>query len=187
MQDFQINKTLYTEAPEQFHTAAEESCFRFLEKLSLPFTRIDHDPADTIEICHSVEKFLGWPICKNLFLCNRQETEFYLLLLPGDKPFKTKYLSAQIGASRLSFAKPSHMEAILGVTPGSATVLALQNPNASAVHLLIDRDLLQDPFISCHPCINTSTLKIKTEDILNVFLPAVHHSFVSVELPWDPQ
>ena len=113
-----------------------------------------------------------------------KETDFYLLLIPGDKPFKTKFLSAQIGASRLSFAKPEHMEKLLGVTPGSATVLSLMHPNAASVRLLIDKELLSDPFISCHPCINTSTLKINMNDILEVFLPAAKHEYTSVELPW---
>ena len=181
---FQIDTTLYTEAPKTFHCEAEERCFRFLEKARIPFTRIDHDPAETIEICHQIETHLGFPICKNLFLCNRQETDFYLLLMPGDKPFKTKYLSVQIGASRLSFAKPEHMLSLLDVHPGSVTVLSLLCENAGKVRLLIDRNLLGDPYICCHPCVNTSTLKIRAEDIFERFLPAVGHAYTPVELPW---
>lgn len=186
MQSLWIDPALYSNAPESFDCPEEKACFQLLGSLQIPFLRIDHDPADTIEICHSVEKILGWPICKNLFLCNRQETDFYLLLIPGDKPFKTKFLSSQIGASRLSFASADHMQTLLGVTPGSVTVLALMHPQAQKVRLLIDRELLDKEYISCHPCINTSTLKIKTQDILNRFLPYTGHDYMPVELPWNP-
>lgn len=114
-------------------------------------------------------------MCKNLFLCNRQETDFYLLLMPGDKKFKTKELSSQINTARLSFANETHMEELLDITPGSVSVMGLMNDKENKVQLLIDEDLLAHPYLGCHPCINTSSLCIKTEDILKIFLPAVHH------------
>ena len=130
-----------------------------------------------------MEKLLGCVICKNLFLCNRQQTEFYLLIMPGDKPFKTKYLSAQIGSSRLSFGGAEDMERLLGVTPGSVSLLGLMNDQTKAVRLLVDRDLLDDAFFGCHPCINTSSLCMPMRDVREKLLPALGHVPTYVDLP----
>ena len=162
----------------------EQRCYELLDSLGIEYARVDHEHADTIEACHEIESTLGASICKNLFLTNRQQTEFYLLLMPGDKPFKTKLLSKQIGTARLSFASPEHMEQYLDITPGSVSVLGLMN-DGGKVHLVIDRDLLKDEFIGCHPCINTSTLRLRTEDVIGKLLPAVGHEYALVELPWD--
>ncbi len=162
----------------------EQRCYELLDSLGVEYARVDHEHADTIEACHEIESTLGASICKNLFLTNRQQTEFYLLLMPGDKPFKTKLLSKQIGTARLSFASPEHMERYLDITPGSVSVLGLMN-DGGKVHLVIDRDLLKDEFIGCHPCINTSTLRLRTEDVIGKLLPAVGHEYALVELPWE--
>lgn len=177
---------LYCGAPEGLgeRLDKEKRCYELLGALGIEFFRVDHDYADTIEACHEVEKTLGANICKNLFLTNRQQTDFYLLLMPGDKPFKTKLLSKQINTARLSFACPEHMEQYLDITPGSVSVLGLMNDHDGKVNLVIDRDLLNDEYIGCHPCINSSTLKIKTEDILNKLLPEIKHEPVFVEFPW---
>lgn len=162
----------------------EQRCYELLDFLGIEYARVDHEHADTIEACHEIESTLGALICKNLFLTNRQQTEFYLLLMPGDKPFKTKLLSKQIGTARLSFASPEHMEQYLDITPGSVSVLGLMN-DGGKVHLVIDRDLLKDEFIGCHPCINTSTLRLRTVDVIGKLLPAVGHEYALVELPWE--
>ena len=162
----------------------EQRCYELLDSLGIEYARVDHEHADTIEACHEIESTLGALICKNLFLTNRQQTEFYLLLMPGDKPFKTKLLSKQIGTARLSFASPEHMERYLDITPGSVSVLGLMN-DGGKVHLVIARDLLKDEFIGCHPCINTSTLRLRTEDVIGKLLPAVGHEYSLVELPWE--
>ena len=162
----------------------EQRCYELLDSLGVEYARVDHEHADTIEACHEIESSLGALICKNLFLTNRQQTEFYLLLMPGDKPFKTKLLSKQIGTARLSFASPEHMERYLDITPGSVSVLGLMN-DGGKVHLVIDRDLLKDEFIGCHPCINTSPLRLRTEDVIGKLLPAVGHEYSLVELPWE--
>ena len=161
----------------------ERACYDLLDSLGISYDRVDHDAAFTIEACESVDEVLGTVICKNLFLCNRQKTQFYLLLIEGEKVFKTKYLSAQLGCSRLSFASPEDMERLLGVTPGSATVLSLMNDKDQAVQLVIDRPVTAQPYLGCHPCKNTSSLRIATADILQRFLPAVHHVPVYVDLP----
>ena len=135
-----------------------------------------------MEICEEIDKTLGAMICKNLFLCNRQQTSFYLLMIPADKVFKTKDISAQIGSSRLSFATAEHMEKYLDITPGSVSVLGLMNDTENNVNLLIDKDVLKDEYFGCHPCINTSSLKIKTKDLLEKIIPALKHEHILVEL-----
>ena len=142
--------------------------YDFLDKLGIQYQRIDHEAAMTMEACEEIDRALGdnTTICKNLFLCNRQETDFYLLLMPGDKPFKTKDLSAQIHSARLSFAKPEYMEKYLDITPGSVSVLGLMNDSEKKVQLLIDEDVMKEPYFGCHPCINTSSLKFTTEDLM---------------------
>ena len=149
--------------------------YDLLDKLGIEYGRVDHDEAATMELCLAVEAELGASICKNLFLCNRQKTDFYLLLMPGDKVFKTKELSAQIGSARLSFGSPEDMEALLGVTPGSATVFGLMNDTQGRVSLLIDEDLLGQEVWGCHPCVNTSCLRIAAKDVLEKILPAMGH------------
>ena len=142
----------------------------------------------TMEACEEIDRTLsegeenGVAICKNLFLCNRQATDFYLLLIPGDKPFKTKYLSAQIGSSRLSFAKPEYMEKYLDITPGSVSIMGLMNDHEKKVQLLIDEDVLKDEYFGCHPCINTSSLKIRTKDLVEKIIPAMGHDPKIVKL-----
>lgn len=160
----------------------EIRCYELLDSLSVEYERIDHEPAMTMEVCEDIDKALGATICKNLFLCNRQQTDFYLLMMPGDKPFKTKDLSAQIGSSRLSFATPEHMEKYLDITPGSVSVLGLMNDKDGAVRLLIDEDVLGGEYIGCHPCINTSSLRIKTADMMEKVIPAMKHSPTMVKL-----
>ena len=160
----------------------EIAAYDFLESLDIEFDRVDHAPAMTMEICAEIDNVLGALICKNLFLCNRQQTDFYLLMMPDDKPFKTKNLSQQIGSSRLSFATAEHMEKYLNITPGSVSVLGLINDTEKAVTLIIDKDVLKDEFFGCHPLINTSSLKIKTKDLLEKIIPTLGNKFKMVEL-----
>ena len=163
-------------------TITEINVYDLLDSLSISYTHADHEEAETMEACRAVDEALGVTMCKNLFLCNRQKTNFYLLLMPGDKPFKTKDLSAQIGSARLSFADAEAMEKYLSIKPGSVSVMGLMNDKDNDVVLLIDQDILKDEYLGCHPCVNTSSLKIKTTDILEKFLPAVKHTYKAVNL-----
>ena len=156
--------------------------YDMLDSLGVEYERMDHAPADTMEICEQIDASLGALICKNLFLCNRQQTDFYLLMMPADKPFKTKDLSAQIGSSRLSFASAEYMEEMLDITPGSVSVMGLMNDTDGRVRLLIDADVLANEYVGAHPCINTSSLRIKTEELKNVIIPALKHQMTVVEL-----
>ena len=154
----------------------EIRCYDLLDKLGIAYQRIDHEEANTMEACVEIDKALNATICKNLLLCNRQCTQFYLLMLPGEKHFKTSVFSKQIGSSRLSFAAPEYMEEYLDITPGSVSVLGLMNDSEKQVQLLIDEDVLKGEFFGCHPCINTSSIRLRMEDLMNKILPAVNHA-----------
>ena len=157
--------------------------YDLLDSLGISYGRIDHEAAMTIEACQDIDALFGTHMCKNLFLCNRQETDFYLLLMPGDKKFKTKELSSQINTARLSFANEKHMEELLDITPGSVSVMGLMNDKNNKVQLLIDKEILESTYIGCHPCVNTCSLKIRLEDILKILLPKIsHQNFNIVEL-----
>ena len=157
--------------------------YDLLDSLGIPYDRLDHEPAMTMEICAAIDASLGALICKNLLLCNRQCTQFYMLMMPGDKVFKTKDLSAQIGSSRLSFADSKYMEEFLDITPGSLSILGLMNDKDNRVQLLIDEEVLQCPYVGCHPCINTSSLRLTTADVKQKLIPALGHTPIIVTLP----
>ena len=172
---------IYTIAPTQGPEKVLES-FALLNQLHIPYSRVEHEPAETMEACAAISDALGIRICKNLFLCNRQKTDFYLLTMPEDKPFHTKDLSAQIGSSRLSFAPPELMEELIHCTPGSATVLGLMNDTQHAVRLLMEREVYEAEYLSCHPCLCTSSLKLRTRDVLEKLLPYTGHDVSVVDL-----
>jgi Ala-tRNA(Pro) deacylase len=153
----------------------EIRCYDFLDNLGIDYQRIDHDAAATMEICAEIDKTLGATICKNLLLCNRQCTAFYLLMLPGEKNFRTSVLSKEIGSSRLSFADAKYMEEFLDITPGSVSVLGLMNDRENRVQLLIDEEVLQGELLGCHPCINTSSLRFTIRDLMEKVIPALGH------------
>lgn len=169
---------------EEGRLSKEIRVYDLLDRLHIEYERVDHEEANTIEACKEIDEVLGeeTSICKNLFLCNSQKTKFYLLMLPGSKVFKTKDLSKQIGSSRLSFANQEFMEKFLDITPGSVSVMGLMNDIDNQVQLLIDKEVVEPEFFACHPCINTSSIKLRCKDILQVFLPDVHHEPIYVEL-----
>ncbi len=160
----------------------EMRVYDLLDALEIAYGRVDHEAAATMEDCLVVDETLGVTMCKNLYLCNRQKTDFYLLLMPGDKPFKTKELSGQLGVSRLSFAEAEYMEAYLDITPGAVSVMGLMNDTENHVRLLIDADLLKDSEIGCHPCVNTASIRFSMTDLIQKYLPAVHHEYTTVTL-----
>ena len=183
--NFFVDPVLYKGRPDDTSNRLEKEIrvYDLLDSLGIEYERADHDTADTIEDCEMVEKIIGVDICKNLFLCNRQMTNFYILMMPGRKPFKTKDISKQIGSARLSFAPAEKMLEYLDITPGSVSIMGLMNDKKNNIQLLLDREIAESEFVRCHPCINTSTLKIRTNDILVKFLPAVKHTAMVVDLP----
>lgn len=176
--------TIETGRPADCSGRPEKECavYDLLERLDIPFTRADHPAAFTMEECEAVSQALHTPICKNLFLCNRQKTAFYLLLLPASKPFRTKEITAQLGCARLSFAGEEQLESLLHLTPGSATIFGLQYDTENRVQLVVDRDLLDEAYFGCHPCINTSTIRLKTSDVFDRLTHALHHDYTLVTL-----
>ncbi|MCR4721418.1 MAG: prolyl-tRNA synthetase associated domain-containing protein [Lachnospiraceae bacterium] len=175
---------LYNGRPEttEGRLPREIRTYDYLDDLGIEYMRTDHERADNMEACNKIDAVLGVIICKNLFLCNRQKTAFYLLMMPGDKKFKTKELSAQINSSRLSFAEPEDMLKYLDIEPGAVSIMGLMNDKDKQVKLLIDEDVLKGEFIGCHPCVCTSSLKIGTKDIIEKFLPATGHDYKMVHL-----
>ena len=178
---------IFTTAPDGEMNEAQAAAFAVLKELCIPFERVEHENADTMEDCAAISAVLGADVCKNLVLCNRQKTNFYLLTMPGDKPFFTKDLSHQIGSSRLSFASPDAMEELLHVQPGSASILSLLFDKEHKVQLVMDRETKEQEYFCCHPCKNTGTLKMKTDDILNIFLRHTGHTPITVDLPRYPE
>lgn len=157
--------------------------YDLLDELGIDFERTDHEEANNMEACSEIDKILETIICKNLFLCNRQKTDFYLLMMPGDKPFKTKDITKQLGCARLSFASSEFMEEFLDIKPGAVSIMGLMNDKNNRVQLLIDRPVIESETLGCHPCVSTSSLKFKTKDILEKFLPSINHNPIIVDLP----
>ena len=178
-----ISPVYHNSRPEGALPQQETAAFDLLDSLGIGYERVTHGLADTMEKCDDVSAVLGVDVCKNLFLCNRQKTSFYLLMMPGEKVFKTKDLSKQLGVARLSFASPEDMLRLLNITPGSVSVLGLMNDKENEVQLVIDKPVLEDEKFGCHPVINSSTLAIATKDLMEKILPAVHHEAILVELP----
>lgn len=160
----------------------EVRVYDFLDELQIEYSRVDHEKAETMEACKAIDKVLGVEMCKNLFLCNRQKTAFYLLLMPADKPFKTKELSAQLGVARLSFADAEFMQEFLDIKPGAVSVMGVINDMQTKVQLVIDREVIEKDYIGCHPCVNTSSLKIKTDDLMQKILVKANHNPIIVDL-----
>lgn len=175
--------TLYEDIPSpEGREEKEMAVYRLLKELQIPYKRMDHEAMATIEACRGVDELLGIHMCKNLFLCNSQKTTFYLLMMPGEKKFKTKELSKQIGSARLSFATEEYMMEFLNIHPGSVSIMGLMNDKENRVNLLIDEDVLKEEYLGCHPCVNTASLQIKTRDVIEKFLPYVNHSYRVVKL-----
>lgn len=165
----------------------EVRVYDLLDELCIEYERTDHEEANTMEKCNEIDKILDTIICKNLFLCNRQQTEFYLLMMPGEKPFKTKYITKQLGCSRLSFAPSEKMLEYLDIKPGAVSIMGLMNDKDNKIQLVIDKPVVESETLGCHPCVCTSSLKFKTKDIIEKFLPAVHHEPIIVDLPWGEE
>lgn len=183
MSTINIDRTLYHTKPTDGKRISKEmDSYNILEQLNIPYLRLDHDATASIEDCDEVDALLDIKICKNLFLCNGSKSDFYLLIMPGTKKFITKDLCRQLECSRLSFASAEYMEQYLNLTPGSVTILGLMYDKEHKVKLLIDKEVIETEYVGCHPCINTSSLKIKTSDILDKFLAFTGHIPVIVDL-----
>ena len=167
--------------------ADAQSVYQLLEKLNIGYRKVEHPEAGSMEDLAEAEKQLGAVICKNLFLCNRQKTVFYLLLIPGGKRFKTSVVSKLIGSSRLSFGEPDKLYELLGVHPGSITPLGLAFDEAHQVNLLIDREVLALDEVGMHPLVNTASLAMKTDDLMKIYFPFTGHESTILDIPAEPE
>jgi len=173
---------VYRGAPDKQREPVEQKVYECLQQLDISFDRVDHDAAFTMEQCAAISEKLGVSVCKNLLLTPRNKSTFYLYCTEPDKPFSTKDFSKIIGSSRLSFAGEEDLMELLGVAPGSASVLGLMNDKENRVTLVLDRSVAEAEYFGCHPCRNTSTLRLKTADVLHKFLPATGHEPTIIEL-----
>lgn len=156
--------------------------YQLLDNLKIPFERIDHRPLMTMEDCEEVDALLEAMICKNLFLHNAKKDQYYLLMIAGDKHFRSGEIASQIQSTRLSFASSEEMEKYLDTTPGSVSIMGLMNDREHRVQLLIDEELLEHEYIGCHPCVNTSSLRMKREDLLETYLKSIEHEPIWVKV-----
>lgn len=175
---------VYSGAPEESDERLDREMrvYRMLSGLGIEFQRVDHEAMPTMEACRGIDQILGIELCKNLFLTNAQKTKFYLLLMPGDKKFKTKDLSKQIQSARLSFAGEEYMKEYLDILPGAVSIMGLMNDTGHNVQLLIDRDIVREEYLGCHPCVNTSSIRVSMKDVLEKVLPYTGHTYQLVEL-----
>ena len=173
---------VYSGRPDTLREPVEQRVYELLDTLHIPYQRVDHEPAYDMDACAGISEALGITICKNLLLTPRNRSAFYLLAMPADLPFRTADFSKKIGSSRLSFASPEDLQALLGVQPGSASVLGLMNDTEHRVTLALERRVAEAEWFGCHPCRNTSSLRLRTEDVLEKFLPHTGHVPLVVEL-----
>ena len=161
----------------------EKIVYDFLDTLNVEYSVLTHPAAATMEECEKIRNRIGVPVFKNLFLTNKQQSQFYLLMIPADKPFKTKYLSSQIGCSRLSFASAENMAEFLHIEPGAVSPMGLIHDKQQKVKLIVDRDLADIDTYACHPCVNTASIIISLNDLLTKVIPTTGHNFEWVTLP----
>lgn len=160
----------------------ERLVYDFLDRTGVKYTTLTHPAAFTMEECEAVRRRIGAPVFKNLLLTNKQQTLWFLLMIPADKPFKTKYLSSQLGCARLSFAPAEAMERYLRIKPGAVSPLGLIHDTGKAVRLIVDRDLQTVSRYACHPCVNTASVALSLDDLLGKVIPATGHDYTWVDL-----
>lgn len=160
----------------------KEEILNKLKKLNVNYEIKEHDALISMDTYELIQKDMGVTIPKNLFLNTQNHQNFYLLIMPGDKKFKTKELSSQINSSRLSFGSDEKLEEFLKCYKGSTSALGLLFDKENKVKLLIDEDLLNKEYLGFHPCNNSFTVKIKTSDLIEKYLPNINHDFIKVKL-----
>lgn len=156
----------------------------FLDGLNIQYDILEHPAAmDEESVKYLDENLISDTPCKNLFLVNRAGTEFYLLMMPRAKDFRTKYIKEQLGISHLSFAKEEQMVEILDVHPGSVSVMCLLNESAKSVHFILDEDVCKADTVRFHVGDNTCSARVRTADFLNTIAPALCREIISIDIP----
>ena len=162
-------------APAEFVNDTQRQVYAALERLEIPFGRIDNDPAVTMEDCIAIDQALGVPTMKTLLLCNRQQTVFYLYVMPGDKPFSTKDFGAALQISRVSFAPADKLHEFLGTEVGATTPLSLVADPENRVRLIIDKAAVTPDSIGCPDGTTTCYMRLRTADLLDKYIPETGH------------
>lgn len=173
---------IQTEAPKQFKTELQKSVYETLSLLKIPFERVDTDEVITMEDCAEVNKKLCMNMVKTLFLSDRRQTEFYLFITPGAKPFSSKNFGTALKVSRVSFAPKEAMKKMLQTEIGAATVFSALLPTAKDVHIVFDKEVAESEFYGCSDGTTTGYMKIKTEQIIRNFLNFTKHDINIIEV-----
>jgi len=167
---------IQTTAPAEFKTPLQELVYTTLQDLQVPFERVDTDEAITMEDCILINEKLHVQIVKTLFLCNRQQTNFYLFVTTADKPFVTKDFSSAVGIPRVSFASVELLNNLLGTPVGGATIFGTLLDKENKVQVLIDKDVLNEEWYGCSDGTPRGYMKISRDWILNDFLQYTQHT-----------
>ncbi len=170
------------ELPQEFANELEKEVYGKLNELNISFDRVDNDVVESMEECLEIDKKLGTEIRKTIIVCNEKKTQFYLIVLPSEKRFDSKEFRNKMECSRVSFAKVEDMERVLGVLPGSATVMSVIKDNDNIVQVVIDKEVADEEFFGCNTGANTRHIKIKTKDLIDVILPNLNHEPKIIEL-----
>jgi Ala-tRNA(Pro) deacylase len=173
---------IQTKAPSHFQTQLQKKVYETLEKLQIPFERVDTDEVITMEDCAAIGEKLHMNMVKTLFLCNRQQTDFYLFITIGNKPFRSKDFSNMLGISRVSFAPAEQMELMLGTKIGAATVFSSLLDTENQVRIVFDKEVLAEKWYGCSDGTTTGYMKLQTEDICKKFLPFTNHTLSVIEV-----
>ena len=167
---------LMTTPPAQFSTQLQKIVYETFAAMDIPFTRVDTDPGITMEDCQHIDAKIGVRIVKTVFLCNRQQTAFWLYVTQDDKPFVTREFCAALGGiPRVSFAPADKLLELTGVEVGATTILSAILPECDSVHLVMDRAVAESEWFACTDGTPTCFVKLRTADLLNIYIPSTNH------------
>ena len=161
---------IITTPPEAFGSELQRKVYETFAELGIEFGRVDTDPGITMEDCQHIDAKIGVRIVKTIFVCNRQQTEFYLYVTTDDKPFVTREFCGTLGIPRVSFASAEKLWELTGVLPGATTILSAVLPQAAGIHLVMDRSVAESEWYACTDGTATCFVKIRTADLLEKYL-----------------
>lgn len=176
---FKVSEIITT-PPQEYASPLQRAVYETFAALGIPFGRVDTDPGLTMEDCQHIDEKIGVHIVKTIFLCNRQQTAFYLYVTTDDKPFVTRDFCGTLGIPRVSFAPADKLEALTGVKVGATTILSAVLPASAEVCLVMDRTVAESPWFACTDGTATCFVKIRTEDLLQKFLPHTGHQLILI-------
>ena len=169
---------LMSNPPAEYASELQRKVYESFSALGIPFQRVDTDPGITMEDCRNIDARIGVRIVKTIFLCNRQQTEFYLYVTTDDKPFVTREFCGALGIPRVSFASAEKLWELTGVLVGATTVLSAILPSAEGVHLVMDRGVAEGEWFACTDGTATCFVKLKTRDLMEKYLAGKEISII---------